>query len=74
MSAVSASTITPSSTFTDFTGRQLHVAQLRAAIIANEITAMGAALKAGLVDPENALAHLVEIGADRLLVWESSNV
>jgi len=33
---------------------------------------MGIALKAGLIDPENAIDHLVEIGAGGLLTWESS--
>jgi hypothetical protein len=67
------STVSSSSnTFHDFTGRQLHVARLRAAIIQNEITAMGIALKAGLVSPQNAIDHLIEIGAGGLLTWESS--
>ncbi len=61
-----------SSAFYDFTGRQLRVAFLRAAIIKNEVAAMGAALKAGLIDPENAIGHLVEIGAGELLQWRSS--
>jgi hypothetical protein len=61
-----------SSGFSDFTKRQLRIAWLRAAIIKNEISAMGIAVKAGLVDPENAIAHLVDIGAGDLLTWESS--
>jgi hypothetical protein len=67
-----ANSTTSSSAFHDFTGHQLRVARLRAAIIQNEIAAMGIALKAGLVSPENAIAHLVEIGAGDLLVWKSS--
>ena len=66
------STTTLSSTFHDFTVRQLRVAFLRAGIIKNEIAAMGIALKAGLIDPENAISHLIEIGAGGLLTWESS--
>jgi hypothetical protein len=66
-----ASTIS-SSAFSDFTGRQLRVALLRTEIIKNEITAMVIALKAGLIDAENAIDHLIEIGAGGLLTWESS--
>jgi hypothetical protein len=66
------SSTTSSSAFTDFTGRQLRIAFLRTAIIKNEIAAMGVALKAGLIDPENAIDHLIEIGAGGLLTWESS--
>jgi hypothetical protein len=61
-----------SSAFSDFTGRQLRVALLRTRIIGNEIATMGVALKAGLVSPENAIAHLVDVGASGLLTWESS--
>ena len=67
-----ATLTTSSSTFHDFTGHQLRIAFLRAGIIKNEIAAMGIALKAGLIDPENAIAHLIEIGAGGLLTWESS--
>jgi hypothetical protein len=63
---------TTSSAFYDFTGRQLRVPFLRAAIIKNEIAATAIGLKAGLIDPENTIAHLVEIGAGGLLTWESS--
>jgi len=63
---------TTSSAFYDFTGRQLRVPFLRAAIIKNEIAATAIGLKAGLIDPDNAIAHLHEIGASGLLVWESS--
>jgi hypothetical protein len=61
-----------SSGFSDFTRRQLRIAWLRAAIVKNEIAAMGVALKAGLVSPEHAISHLIEIGAGGLLTWESS--
>ena len=67
-----ATLTTSSSTFHDFTGHQLRIAFLRASIIKNEIAAMSVALKAGLVSPENAIDHLVEIGAGGLLTWESS--
>jgi hypothetical protein len=64
---------TTSSAFYDFTGRQLRIAFLRASIIKNEIAAMGIALKGGLVSPENAIDHLIEIGGGALLTWGSSN-
>ena len=63
---------TTSSAFYDFTGRQLRVPFLRAAIIKNEIAATAIGLKAGLIDAENAIDHLIEIGAGGLLTWESS--
>jgi hypothetical protein len=61
-----------SSAFSDFTGRQLRIALLRTEIIKNEITAMATALDAGLVTPECAISHLIEVGAGDLLTWESS--
>jgi hypothetical protein len=65
---------TTSSAFYDFTGCQLRIAFLRASIVKNEIAAMGVALKAGLIDPENAISHLIEIGAGGLLTtWRSSD-
>lgn len=73
MLSAPASATSPSSTFADFTGRQLRVARLRAAIIANEITAMEIGLQAGLVSPEAAVAHLIQIGAAGLLRWRSSH-
>ncbi len=57
----------PSSAFTGFVLGRIRCADIRARILANEVTAMGVALKAGLIDPENAIAHLVEIGAGVLL-------
>jgi hypothetical protein len=61
----------PSSTFYEFTVRQMRVAFVRAKIIQNEIAAAGVALKAGLISPENAIAHVCEIGAGDLLQWEN---
>ena len=72
LASIPATSATSSNTFHGFTERQLRIAFLRASIIKNEIAAMSVALKAGLVSPENAIDHLVEIGAGGLLTWESS--
>jgi hypothetical protein len=65
-------TTAPSSAFCEFTMRQMRLAFVRAKIIQNEIAAVGTALKAGLISPENAIAHVCEIGAGDLLTWVSS--
>jgi hypothetical protein len=58
--------------FHEFTVRQMRLAFVRAKIIENEIAAIGIGLKAGLISPENAIAHVCEIGAGDLLTWASS--
>ena len=55
-------TVDPSSGFSDFILHRLHVAGLRAKIIANEFDAIGIALRDGLIDTEGALAMLDEGG------------
>jgi hypothetical protein len=72
LASIPATSATSSNTFHGFTERQLRIAFLRASIIKNEIAATAIGLKAGLIDPDNAIAHLHEIGASGLLVWESS--
>jgi hypothetical protein len=67
MTMLAINPTTTSSGFSDFTGRQFRIAFLRAEIIKNEIASMSVALKAGLVSPENAIAHICEIGAGSLL-------
>ncbi len=72
LASTPATSTTVSSSFSDFTKRQLRIAWLHASIIKNEIASMSVALKAGLVSPEAAIGHLIEIGAGGLLTWESS--
>lgn len=61
-----------SSGFADYLLLNLRCASLRARLAANEIQAMGVALKAGLIDPDDALEHLGEVGALGLVVTSSS--
>ncbi len=53
--------------FAGFVPHRIHCARIRARIIGNELSAAEVALKGGLIDPENTIAHLVEIGAGSLL-------
>jgi hypothetical protein len=69
----SVSATSSSSAFYDFTGLQIRVALLRTEIIKNEISAMDVALKGGLISPEIAIGHVIEIGAGNLLQWGSSD-
>jgi hypothetical protein len=50
-------------TFTDFLLGHLRVGVRRARLLENEILATGVSVKAGLLDPDNAVAHLADIGA-----------
>ena len=59
-------------TFAGFVLHRIHCAKIKTRILGNELSAMETALKGGLIDPENTIAHLVEIGAGGLLTWESS--
>jgi hypothetical protein len=51
--------------------RKLRCADLRARLAANDIEAMMIALCAGLIDPDNTLEHLAEVGALRLVTPSS---
>ena len=55
-------TAAPSGGFTDFILHRLHVAALRAKIVANEIETTATALSAGLISPEAAILHLHQFG------------
>jgi hypothetical protein len=57
-----STTVEPSSGFTDFILHRLHVAELHAKIIANDIEVTAAALSAGLISPEAAILMLAETG------------
>ena len=51
---------TTSSGFADYLLLNLRVAHLRARLMANELGAMGLALKGGLISADNALEHLAD--------------
>lgn len=53
-----------SSTFADHV---LRCAGLRARLMVNEVLTMRIALGAGLIDIDNAIAHLTEVGALHLI-------
>jgi acyl dehydratase len=53
-----------SSGFTDFILHRLHVAALRAKIVANEFEATATALSGGLISPETAILILAETGLE----------
>jgi hypothetical protein len=57
-------TVEPSSGFVDFILHRLHVAALRAKIVANEIEATATALSGGLISPEAAILILAETGIE----------
>ena len=63
-------TVDPSSGFSDFILHRLHVAALRAKIVAKEIETTATALSIGLISPETALLHLRALG---LLMLTSSS-
>jgi hypothetical protein len=60
-----------SSAFADYVLAELRCAALRAKLWQNDITAIGLALKGNFIDPDNALAHLHDCGALRLVAPSS---
>jgi hypothetical protein len=54
----------PSSSFTDFVLRRLHVARLQARIALNQLDTVHVALSGGWIDGEDAIAMLGEAGLD----------
>ena len=65
---------TTSSGFADHVLRELRCAKLRAALAVNEITAMGVALRAGLIDPDHAMEHLADVGVLGVVVSSSGSL
>lgn len=57
----------PSSGFVDYVLAEMRCAGLRARLMVNEVEATTLALGAGFIDIDNAIAHLTEIGALRLV-------
>jgi hypothetical protein len=51
-----------SSGFANYLLAELRCAALRARLLTNEIQTMAIALRAGFISPDNAVAHLHEIG------------
>jgi hypothetical protein len=60
---VQLATTAASTGFVDFLLGHLRIGVRRARLFENEILATGISLKAGLLDPDHAVAHLAEIGA-----------
>jgi hypothetical protein len=60
--SVPSSVTTTSSAFTNFLLGRLHHAVIRSRLDTNELLRTSIALKSGLFDPDNALAHLHECG------------
>jgi len=62
--AISASSVATSSSFTSFVLSHLRVAFVRSRLLSNEIATIGTALRGGHIDPESALAMLLDSGLD----------
>ena len=62
----------PSSSFTDYLIAELRCAVLRAKLWQNDLTAIGVALKAGFIGPDDAVAHLWNCDALRLVIPSST--
>ena len=62
----------PSSGYVDYLIAELRCAVLRAKLWQNDITAIGLALKAGFISTEDALEHLSDCDALRLIVPSSA--
>jgi hypothetical protein len=60
-----------SSNFADYLLAEMRCAAIRAKLWQNDITAIGLALKANFIDADNALAHLADCGALRLVAPSS---
>ena len=62
----------PSSGFREYLLAEIRCAAIRAKLMANDLTAIGIALRAGLIDPDNALEHLADCNVLRLVAPSSS--
>jgi hypothetical protein len=60
---VASSVTATSSDFIALLLSHLRVGVQRARLLENEILATGISLKSGLLDPDNAVAHLADVGA-----------
>jgi hypothetical protein len=63
---------TGSSHFADYLLAELRCAALRARLMHNDIIAIGLALKAGLINGDNAVEHLADCGVLRLVAPSSA--
>jgi len=62
MSKPEPTVIEPSSSFTDFVMRRLHLARLQTRLALNQMDTVDVALNAGWISDEDALAMLSEAG------------
>jgi hypothetical protein len=62
----------PSSGFTDFVLRRLHVARIQAELALNQLDTVHVALSGGWIGAEDALAMLGEAGLDFIITGASS--
>jgi hypothetical protein len=53
--------------YTDYILAELRYAEIRARLIASDLEAIGLALKTGLITPDQAIGHLCECDAVRLV-------
>jgi hypothetical protein len=60
-----------SSGFTEYLLAEIRCAVIRAKLMANDLTAIGIALKGGLISADNALTHLADCDALRLVASSS---
>jgi hypothetical protein len=61
----------PSSAFADYLLAEIQCAMLRAKLAANDLAAIGIALRSGFIDTDNALEHLHDCDALRLVASSS---
>jgi hypothetical protein len=54
-------------TYTDYILAELHCAELRARLIQSDLEAIGLALRGGLITPDQAIEHLCDCDAMRLV-------
>ena len=64
----------PSSSFTDYLLAEIECGIIRARLWQNDLTAIGLALRTGLIDIDNALDHLADCGALRVIALSSATL
>ena len=64
----------PSSNYVDYLLAEIRCAVLRAKLWQNDLVAIGIALKGGFISADNALEHLADCGALRLVAPSSSTI
>lgn len=73
---ITCGTTAGSNNYVDYLLAEVRCAVIRAKLWQNDLTAIGIALKAGLIDPDSAIEHLADCDALRLVApstsWASS--